>query len=235
MYLWDPKVLVKIRMLTLRLMIERLWNISKTCWYQFLLSLSLSLSKIMHSWCRMHQVVHQGVFREEKHKHWWRTFRWDSTRSRRQQQQQQQTKFHYKSSRAPCITAPTIVSFGCGLWSPMSWNWTFQTTRNLACLLLLFSFYLVCYRKILPPHKQRTLVIISLSSSSTGGAQVGARRLIGVRLSFKLKTLDLEVVCLGMFEDFKIEVFLALVPFIQSYSTFNNWKSLHEVGHVDLF
>ncbi len=98
---------------------------------------ALSLSKIMHSWCRMHQVVHQDVFREEKHTYWW-TFRWDSARSRhhhQQQQQQKQTKFHYKSSRAPCITAPTIVSFGCGLWSP----WAETGNSRLR------EIWLVCY------------------------------------------------------------------------------------------
>lgn len=149
MSLWHPKVVVKIRMLTLRLMIERLWNISKTCWYQFLLS--LSLSKIMHSWCRMHQVVHQDVFREEKHTYWW-TFRWDSARSRRRQQQQQETKFHYKKQ-------PSSMHYGsyyCEFWlwtlEPMSLNWKFQAARNLACLLLLFSFYLVCHPKDPPPQ-----------------------------------------------------------------------------------
>jgi hypothetical protein len=85
----------------------------------FALSLSLSLSKIMHSWCRMHQVVHQDVFREEKHTYWW-TFRWDSARSRRRRQQQQETKFHYKKQ-------PSSMHYGsyyCEFWlwtlEPMS-------------------------------------------------------------------------------------------------------------------
>ncbi len=151
MSLWHPKVLVKIRMLTLRLMIERLWNISKTCWYQFL----LSLSQIMHSWCRMHQVVHQDVFREEKHTYWW-TFRWDSARL--DDDNNNKLSFITKAAELHALRLLLLwvlaVDFGAH-----ELKLEIQDCEKFGLFVTTVQFLL----SLLPkdsPHKQRTLVII---------------------------------------------------------------------------